>query len=161
MLVIICICKTLCRCVFVCFPTARIQGIVLTLWFMWFVLQHLLVMVMLRRAPKHKPAQTWVKSYLCTARTATCLSMEAATIFQVKALTCWSLTTPTHYGGIKLFTTGFITVPEILVYCLWMYNLQKIIILKLFLILYLEKKWSYTRLNIAISIFIAVCVATC
>lgn len=96
-----------------------------SLWFMWFLLQGLSVTEMSRRAPKLKPTQTWLKSYPCTARTVTCPSKGGATIFQVKALTSWSLITPTHYGEIKLFTTGFITVPEMPIYCFWMYTLQK------------------------------------
>lgn len=110
-------------------------------------------MAMLRRAPKHSPTQTWVKSYLYIARTVTCPSMEETTNFQVKALTCWSLTTPTHYGEIKLFTTGFITVPEIPSYCSRMYNFHKNITpknTKLFLIPW--KLW-YKRLSRGISIF--------
>lgn len=98
--------------------------------FMWFIFQVLSVMAILRRAPKLWPTQTWLKSYLCTARTVTCPSSGVATISQVKALTSWSLTTLTHCGEIKRFTTEFITVPKVPVPWLWMYNLHNILLLR-------------------------------
>lgn len=111
------------RVFIMCSPPAGIWGSVLTLWFMCFLSQGPSVTEMSRRAPKRKPTRTWLKSYLYTARTATCPWTGGATIFQVKALTSWSLIIPTHYGEIKLFTTEFITVPEMPIYCLWMYTL--------------------------------------
>lgn len=105
-----------CVCFLLCFFLQPGTGRVLTLWFIRFVFQGQSQTEMLRRAPKAKPTQTWLKSYLYIVRTVTCLSSGAAMISQVMALTCLSLTTPTHYGEIKLFTTGFITVPEMSVY---------------------------------------------
>lgn len=68
---------------------------------------------MLRRALNQLQTRTWERSCLCTVRTVIWQCRAAATSFQeTTAHTCWSLTTRTHCGGIRLCTTECTTVPE-------------------------------------------------